>query len=261
MTLLDFVRLRRGLSVKLIEALVRLFRSFTSSTDDDVARFVDQAVPLALGARRTMADLTSVWIADQASAHAGTILAPTAVADDVLARPGVTPEQVYARPFITVRSHLSKGQPIAQAVSAGAARLEEVAEGDMQRAHSEAARSAIEALPPAAQPVGWRRVLNGDKNCPMCVVAASQLYGSDTANPLHLRCDCSVELAYERPSRGEAATAQLHEAIEALTGRQGGMTDSEIGVVLRLMTPNHGELGSMLVRPGDHFTGPGDIPS
>lgn len=260
MNLSEFVSFRKSLAGQVIGLLVELFQGFQNWGDTEADEFVAQAVPLALGARRTMADLTALWVSDQVNAQLGLTVPPVGVPDDILARPGVSTEDVYRRPFVTVRTKLSQGRTLDQAASAGAARVAQVAEGDLQRAHSEAARSAIEALPVEAKPTGWRRVPTGNSSCPLCVVAASQLYDNGAANPMHPNCDCAVALAYSNDP-GEQDTARLNGAIEALTGRVGGMTDGEIRTVLRLMTPNHGELGSMLVRPGDHFTTQGELPS
>lgn len=262
MDLSSFTRSRRSVSDRLIALLVLLFGGFKSWTDDDSAEFVAQAVPLALAGQRTVANLTSTWVADQATTAAGVAVHAIAVPDEVLQRPGVTPEQVYHRPFVTARTQLARRRGPEVATSVASNRLAEIVEGDLQRAHSQAALTAIQALPEEAQPIGWRRVLQGDTNCPMCVVASTQLYSSGEANPLHQRCDCAVVLAYGDPAPADdTGRTQVEDALRALDVAPARMTELQRRALLRQMTQTHGELGDMLIRPGDHFTGPAELPS
>lgn len=265
MNLRGFTRQRRTLSDRLARLLVELFRVFTSWGDRDAGEFARQAVPLAEGARRTMADLTAMWIAQQATTASGIVVPTTAVPDEALARPGVTSAEVYRRPFTTVRAQMARGADAGRAVRVASSRLETIAEGDMQRAHTQAASVAIQGLPPEAQPIGWRRVLHGEENCPMCVVASTQLYPTDAFSPSHPRCDCGIELAYANDlPMDDARKKEVAAAFEVLgrrVGQRGGVSADDYADLLAGMVREHGELGPLLVRPSDNFTSQADLPA
>lgn len=265
MTQPGFVAMRSGLSARLIKLLVEMFRAFTSWTDADARDFTDQAVPVADAARRTMAELTGAWIAQQATAHTGVVVPPAPVSDDVLARLNVSSTQVYQRPFVTVRTQLARGKDVQRAVTVATNRLETIAEGDMQRAHTQAAASVIQALPAEAAPAGWRRTLHGGNHCPMCILASTHLYSVEDFNPSHARCKCSIELAYGgEPPPDEQRQALIADAVQALRGKvaqPGGISTGDHQALLTGMVRNHSELGLLLVRPGDHFTAAAELPS
>lgn len=258
MTIAQFAQLRRALSNRLVGALTGLFRGLGAWRDPDAERFVVQAVPLVAGSKRTMASITSVYIADQASVAAGKPVAPPPIPDSaVLNLRRVDPAVVYRRPFVTMRMALAKGEDFPVAVERGVNRLSQVVEGDMQQVHSSAARAAMQALPAAVAPSGWRRTLQGTVNCGMCVVASTQLYTVDTLNPMHPNCDCGVSPVFgPHPAVGPERTAEVKAAIEEITG---GKTSRYSA--LRDLVVEHGELGPLLVRPKDHFTSEAELPS
>lgn len=232
----EFTQLRRLISTRLSDYLTGVFRTLGSWRDPDAARFVATAVPMVAGSQQTLASLVSVYLASRASDSLGTVVAPVGVpaAEAVDLRPGVTPAQVYSRPFVATWTALSKGADLPTAVDRGADRLAKVVEGDMQMTHSRSARYVIKKYPKQAS--GWRRVLVGPDNCALCTAAATRTYGVEHLNPLHHNCNCRVE-----PVFGPSVQAK---------------NSDPPGYVM-----DHGELGPLLVRPQDAHITPADLPA
>jgi len=253
-----FVALRRALSLRLIASLKHLFAGLGSWRDADVVPFLTQAVPLVQGSQKTLGTFTAQHVAFQTSKALDRVISPAAIPDArvVNLRPA---EQTYRRPFVTVYKSLAKGDDITTAVEHGQNRLAQVAEADLQQTYAQASQAAMEALPKDATPSGWRRTLQGPVNCPKCVIASTQLFTVATLNPLHPQCDCTVD-----PVFGSAPlvtdSAQVKAAITKLTGKT-DLSPAELHQLVSSMVAEHGELGPMLVRPGDHFTTKADLPS
>lgn len=254
---------RRALSDRLITALVELFTGLSAWRDADMRRFTRQAVPLVRGAQLSMAELVALAITQQASTATGKpvapVVIPSALVQDLR---GVAPAEVYARPFVQLRSALAEGHSLTDAVRVGTNRVREVAEADMQQTYAHASQQAMRRLPARARPRSWRRVLVGEDNCALCVVAASNRYSVEDLNPIHPGCDCEVRPVFGRDTAQAAddeRLRQVHQAVEELTGRSsaGGRAVDYRKLIVR----QHGELGPMLARPLDEFTGPQDIPA
>lgn len=254
---------RRELSSRLIAALVELFVGGKAWRDNDMRAFVRQAVPLVRGAQLNMAELVALAITQQASAAKRTPLAPVVIPSRLVQDlRGIDPAEVYARPFVQLRTALSEGRSLTDAVRLGSSRVREIAEADMQQTFAHASQQAMRRLPVRARPRYWRRVLEGEESCALCVVAASNRYSVEDLNPIHPGCDCGVQPVYGPDAEqiaDDTRLAQVHAAVEELTGRSdpGGRKVDYRKLIVR----EHGELGPMLVRPLDGFDGPDDIPA
>ena len=265
MTPEQFAVLRRNLSERMILTLVRLFLGLGSWRDADADEFIAQAVPLIQGGQRSLAALTAAFVAAQASEALGTTIAPPGVPDDeaIELRVGIDAEAVYRRPFATVYNALAKGKNLTTAVELGRARLEQIAEMDLQQTYARASRAAMQGLPSDARPRFWRRVLTGLENCALCTIASTQRYTVEDLNPIHPNCDCQVQGIFGRDP-GQVIERdlleQVHAAVEDLTGQADrGARAPDYRQLMVQMTPQHGEVGTLLVRPRDRFTGPGDL--
>jgi hypothetical protein len=262
----QFATARRRISDRLVTVLARLFLALGSWRDAERARFVGQAVPLVQGTQRTMAALVAAFVAAQANAALGRVFAAPGVPDRaaINLRRGVDPATVYSRPFTTVYTALSEGDRLPRAVEKGSVRLREIAELDLQQTYAESSHAAMTGLPAGARPQFWRRVPIGSENCAMCLIAATQRYRVEALNPIHPGCDCQVQGIFG-PDQGQVVAPdvleQVHSAVEQLTGTgDRGAREQDYRKLIVAMTPEHGELGRMLVRPLDTFTGPGDLP-
>lgn len=254
---------RRALTDKLVDALVEMFTGLKSWRDKDIQKFVRQAVPLVRGSQLSMAELVGMAMAAKASQATGRTVAPVAIPPALVQDlRGVPPTEVYARPFVALRTAIKQGHSLTEAVGIASNRLREIAEGDMQQSYAHASREAMKRLPASSRPRYWRRVLQGPENCALCIVAASNRYRTEDLNPIHPGCDCDVDPVFGRDVHQAADDERLgrvHQAVKELTGRAdaGGRAVDYTKLIVR----DHGELGPMLVRPMDGFTGPQDIPA
>lgn len=268
MTPEEFASRRRALSDQVVRTLVLLFTGLGSWYDRDRDRFVEQAIPQIRGGQTALSSLTSAWIVQQLGRALDLTLAPPGIPESSMfnLRNGVDDFEVYARPFTSIYAALSKDLSLDAAVKAGSTRLSEIAEMDLQSTYAHASRAAMEQVPEHAKPKFWRRVLIGPENCAMCVLASTQRYRVEKLNPLHGGCDCAVEALPGREDPGQVIDEELldkvHAAVEELTGVQdrGGRAPDYRKITTQI-TATHGELGDLLVRPGDHFTGSSDLPS
>jgi hypothetical protein len=204
-----------------------------SYDEADVARFVDQAVPLVQSGQRQAVRSTNAYMARFSRGQ----LADLDLADltGAAVRNGATPADVYARPFVNVWTALGKGVPWVDAVRAGFARAVSTAETDValsSRAASAAYAEADDRI------VGFQRVPDGGA-CDFCSLVSGQRYHTAELMPLHNRCGCTVE-----PLLG----ADRH----SFTGRL--ENDVVHGDGISAAIHQHGELGPVLTNGADHFT-------
>lgn len=261
----QFAARRRALSARLGARLRRLFTGLGSWRDPDADQFVRDAVPLVHGTQRALGAFTAAFIAAHAAAALQRPVRPPRVPDTSMInlRAGVVPSVVYRRPFVALYTALSDGRPLAEAVHLGAVRLEQVAEADLQLTYAAASQAAMRDLPDA-RPTGWRRVLVGDENCALCVVASTNRYTIEDLNPIHPGCDCAVQPVFgqdRHADRDAARLEQVHAAVAELTAGTAdrGARAPDYRHLVVSMIANHGELGPMLVQPGDRFTSPADL--
>lgn len=252
------------MSADMLARLIRLFMRPGEWRSRQAAVFVEQAVPVVQGTQRSLAALTAVFIAGQAATVLSRRVGPPGIpAWAAINLRGVDAKAVYERPFKSVYTALSKGEPLTRAVEIGQSRLREISELDLQQTYAHASRAAMDALPAGTQPNFWRRKPVGTENCAMCLIAATQRYRRENLNPIHPACDCTVEPIFG-PDPGQVIDPdlleQVHTAVEELTGASDrGAREPDYRKLLVQMTAEHGELGTLLVRPLDHFTGPGDV--
>lgn len=201
-------------------AIRRAWRSLDAHRDADIERFVSLAVPLVLAGERTVAQLTHAFLV-----QAGADPAPLqTVAVTGAATRGVDPAEVYRRPGVTVWTALSRGASYEDAVGQGLTRATTLAMTDMQLARTRTVAQVGVTR--------FKRTLSGLENCSLCSMASQNVYYRGDLMPIHAGCDCGIQpvtfLSDVTPTSGLA----VHE---------------------------HGELGPVLTREGDHFTGPDDV--
>lgn len=230
--------------------------------DADVERLVGLLVPKVQAGQLKVANLTSAYIASVSSLRTGSVVEPVAVDEAaILGARGVPAEVVYERPVTTVRTALAQGLAFSEAVAEGARRLESIAATDVQMARVRQAQTSGRAA-------GWsryRRVLVGEENCGLCVIASTQRYRIRDLEPIHPGCNCGVdELAGDEPDR-QVIDAPLLEAIHRhvaeFTGGPSdrGARDLAIGKPVSdytdlIVTRMHGEYGPTLSWRKDRFT-------
>lgn len=216
--------------------------------DADMERFIAAVVPVILAGRRQVSALTDAYLSRLLSVRS---LGPI----DTDALRGVDAREVYARPYQTVWTKLSEGLTYDAAVSAGAARLTDIALADLQLAKTHTTRAVYQS----AGVERYVRTLTGSKNCALCYLASTQTYSSGDLLPIHPGCDCGTRPvgAGDRAAMDRNLT-QTHEAVEDRLGvsDSGGRKPDYRKV---LIVREHGELGPVLAVRDQHFTGPGAI--
>lgn len=215
--------------------------------DADLDRFVNQVVPVVLAGQRQVSSLTDAYLALVLSNQMGrTVRAAGPLADYPR---GVDPAEVYARPYVEVRTKLAAGLPLTAAKSAGRARLQDIARTDVQLARTTTARRSFQR----AGVSRYQRVLTGSKSCALCYVASTQTYSRDDLLPIHPGCDCSVAPVvgtFDRNAELEATHEAIQERFGA-TDRGGRAIDYRKSLIVQ----EHGEMGPLLAVRGQHFQG------
>jgi hypothetical protein len=117
--------------------------------------------------------------------------------------------------------------------------------------------------------VGYRRVLEGAYSCGLCILASTQRYHKQDLMPVHPGCDCSVApiIGTQDPGRtiNDQMVLDVHAAIQDRfgTSEPGGRgirtADDLVDYRDLLITHEHGEIGPVLARRGDHFEGPSEV--
>jgi hypothetical protein len=251
---------RYAFTVKRIRARVTdyLLTQFRAGhyRDRDLQRFVQLAVPVVLAGQRQVSALTDAYLANVLTTTLGRPVRPVGVTNDYPR--GVDPGEVYARPFVTVRTKLSEEKPLQAAISAGAARLVDIVATDMQLSKTHTARRAFTS----SGVQRYRRVLTGSVNCALCTIASTQLYWRGDLLPIHPGCDCSVApVSNPDAFDQDAELEKAHEDIGARFGKdavdRGGRDplDYRKAVIVR----DHGEIGRVLTLAEHQFTGPAAI--
>ena len=248
-----------------------LWNGSASLRDSDIERLISRIAPAVHGGQLQVANITAAYIS-QLAALERVGAAPVRVErDEILGYRGVPDEEVYRRPAVAVYAALSAGVPFSQARDVGLNRLKSIAATDMQQARNRQAQAGYAAG-------GFEytvRVLSGNENCALCVVAATQRYRVGGLQAIHPGCDCG-----ERGVRGSydpgvvldrEMVEETHSAIWEQLGRfdrsakdlgaekvaSNGRRVSDFTDLI--ITRQHGELGPTLAWREDKFTGPSGL--
>lgn len=241
---------RYAAQVRAIRARVEQFalRRFSAGEfrDADLERFVKTVVPVVLAGRRQVSALTDAYLSRKLGIRASGPI-------DTDSLRGVAAAEVYARPFVTVRTKLANGLDLAAAVSAGAARVTDLTVTDMQLAKTHTSQATFQR----AGVTRYIRVVSADNTCALCYVASTQTYSTDDLMPIHPGCNCGTDVAPDNFDGTDTLIA-THAAVEDALGVSASdarAIDYRKQVVVR----EHGELGPVLAVKGQAFTGPSAI--
>ena len=256
-----FIGVDATLRDKVVTAVLAVFRNLGSWRDEDIARFTGAVLPLILGAQRQVGSLTQVYVTSLIANMTGEATRPPAidVATGAVLRNGTDPAEVYARPIRGVWKSLAAGDDLGTALKAATLRLEQILATDLQLAKTHAARAVMSE---DHRVVGYRRVLTGIKTCGLCVVASTQRYHRGDLLPIHPGCDCSVAPVIGTDDPGHILDDRLLDDIHDAVEERFGTSDRSARVPDYrdvLVTHEHGEIGPILARKGDAFTGPSDL--
>jgi hypothetical protein len=208
-------------------AIATIWQGLGTYNESDQDRFVEVALPIVLAGQTQAVALTEAFILRRLG------LTPLGLdATDLTGaavRGGVTPEEVYRRPFVNVWTALGKDVLWEAAVNAGEARATASAEMDVQLSHRATYGAVQQATP---QIKGYRRRANGGA-CKFCQLVNGAFVKSATAMPLHNRCGCGLD-----PVMRDVTVTEHPETVAV---------------------HQHGELGPMLTDPEHDFTSQSDI--
>lgn len=240
--------------------------------DRDIDAFVALVVPRVLGGQRSIASLTNGYLASLAVLQFGGRLRPADIDPKLVTgqavRSGTPPEDVYRRAGEQVWTALSRGASLETAVLQGVDRAQEAAATDLQLAKTHTARESLKR--DKREPTGYRRVLEGDTSCGLCALAATLRYTIEDLLPIHPACDCGVEPLYGWNDRvlDPAEVDRIHalaqqyfgDGVDTLDASKGSHTDRrQFDFRDFVVVHDHGELGPVLGRKGQRFTGPADL--
>jgi hypothetical protein len=220
--------------------------------DPDRDRFVALVVPVVLAGQRQVSALTDAYLAQVLTTTLGRPVRPSGPSSDY-PRP-TAPAEVYARPYVAVRTALSEGTRYPEAVAVGLERLKDITATDIQLAKTHTARSSFTRNGVQR----YQRVLTGSQSCALCYVASTQTYSRADLLPIHPGCDCSVAPVIGDFDR-DSELAATHEAISE---RFGTSDPSARAIDYRkaLIVQEHGDIGPVLTVKGQSFTGPSSLP-
>lgn len=244
---------------KVLATVRALWISSPAFRDVDVDRLVARLVPMVEAGKVKVAELTSVYLAQEAALIQGVRFDPAQVDRKAIREVrGIAPMELYRRPASTLYASLSEGKPFLSAKEAGLNRLISIVGTDLQLAKNWQARDSFAK----SRTEYFQRRLSGSENCALCVVAATQRYKTDQLSPMHPGCDCGVRaLRGDKDPKHSIDPASL-EMMHALVKEKFGMSDRggrapdyrQIMVVQQ-----HGEMGPVLSWRGAKFTGPDDL--
>jgi hypothetical protein len=247
---------RRALIVQLVRLLLGLWGDFSGWTDQRLvtgqtagsANLVDAALSRTrlLSRSYISAVLSEMGVRDLR-------LPPTV---DLYPRSGVSELAVYARPVKQYLYQQSIGASVADATTAAMDRLEEIATLDVKAVDRDEARVVYEAV---ARVTGYRRVIHPELSetgtCGLCLVASQRVYASDELQPLHgPSCNCDTLPIVAGDDPGFRVNDNDLKAIYDVAGS----TAAEDLLNTRITINEHGELGPILTKKGDHFRGPSE---
>lgn len=182
---LQVLAIRARTEVALTAAWRRIVNDPTEQTAD---RWSAAAVPVLQAAELAAAAAGLAYVALYVQA-AGATAEPSELAAADFSEPrGVPLLELLHRPIITLRTALSEGHQLTDALVAGQQRMAQIATTDPMLSYR-AATSAAMVEQPAIQ--GYRRVPDG-KACKFCLLAATQRYRDSDLMPLHPACGCTV---------------------------------------------------------------------
>ena len=252
---------RHDVRERLVKYASTMWDTLGDWRDDDIARFVAAVAPRIEAGKATVARLTDAYIAALLDDD------PAGVTNLSGIRGGVTPQQVYRRPAVTMRTELAGGATFTDALEAGRRRLESLVSTDLELAHTHQARHTMTTpgrrrRGRRGQVEAFRRVPSGRETCALCLIASTQRYWVGDLMPIHPGCDCGVETLGVGEHVDQVIDPDLleavHKQVEQLTGgsdRGGRDTDYRDLIVTR----QHGEYGPTIAWRGQKFTGPDQL--
>lgn len=253
----DFTRLFASLRASIVQQLFATWFGLPNYRDENIDEWMGVALPLIQAGEETSAYATQTYL--QLQMELMGLDAEDLQLEDISSvtgpaiRNGVSPEEVYSRPFKEVWTALSNGLDLQTAIEHGANRLRQLVETDIQLSHTHTSRTLLSQRNDV---VGFRRVPTGEFTCALCLVASTQRYRKLDLMPIHPGCDCRVAPIIGESDPGQVVDAEFLEEIHKAVERQFGMSARDARSIDYRKIPivkNHGEYGPTLAVRGQHF--------
>jgi hypothetical protein len=241
--------------------MASVFSNLGSWRDEDFERFFELASKTLSGAALQAARLQVAFYQQMASLRGETFVIPQLLSADFttqVLRNGVSPREVYRRPFVDLYRALSEGRTMTEAIQLGANRISSIASTDVQLARRNAGFGVRDRN---SRIVGFARTLTGAENCALCYVASTQRYTRGDLLPIHPGCDCGEMPIYGNQDPGQVIDELRLEATHEAIQDRFGVSDRAARAIdyRQIAIREHGELGPVLTVAEQNFTGPSDV--
>ncbi|MGH8876783.1 MAG: hypothetical protein ACRD0P_05475 [Stackebrandtia sp.] len=243
-----------------VEYVTSQWLALGSYRDVDAAAFLSRVLPAITAGMTQQGAVTDAYLSLIVSDQLGRDHPVKGTANFKNIR-GVSDDEVFHRPFKTMRAGLAEGMTMSEAIDQGYQRLKTITRTHMQLP---ARRTSRDFLSRTTGVAGYRRVLSGAENCGLCLVASTQRYRKSQLLPIHPGCDCRVAPIAGGDDPGQVIDEQrlagAHAAIAQRFGDDAadrGARDIDYRKVL--LVEEHGEIGPVLTVKSHRFTGPADI--
>lgn len=264
----SYVAALREVRTRVRRFLDQVWEGLPDHREGQIEAFTRVVVAAVIAGQRDVASLTDSFLSRLLTQMTGNPFVPAGVATAAVVgeavRGGTDPAEVYARPFVEVWTALSEGESFDSARARGHERLRKLAETDMQLAKTHASREVLTRAADAnpERNIWYERVLVGDENCALCVVASTQRYHVRDLMPIHPACDCGVRPIVGRDP-GQVINSERLEELHDTLNEQLGVSDRggrapDYRKVIT--TRQHGEYGPTLTIGRHDFTGPDEVP-
>ena len=253
---------RGQLAARALDVLLPLWRGLDVYDGPAVEDFASTAASTSLAAQVRARQLQEAYLrAVLLALDVRLDPTPLVPAEVEPARLDVDPLEVFTRPAITKRYERSRDEVSdGEAEARAQRRLELLVDTDITLAGRDTAREVLRAAadPPAesaARVIGYRRVLRPELSkggsCGLCIAASDRLYFVEDLLPIHDRDNCVPMPVTEDNDPGMRINGEDLQRLYA----DAGSTAGEQLKRTRYRVEQHGELGPVLVRAGDRFTG------
>lgn len=241
---------RQSIVAQLLKLLFGLWGDFAQWDDVDiVAGMAARSATLVDSANLKSRMLTRSF-QSSVFASGGNSLKPLPAIVNAYPRANITASEVYQRPveqFIWARRN---GLALADSDQAFQDRMTAIATQDVKLADRDEAQRFLEAQEISR----WRRVIHPELSksgtCGLCIVASQRIYTTGTLMSMHgPSCNCTVMGI----TTGHDPGLKINDDDLKTIYAGAGSTAAQDLQNTRITINEHGELGPVLVKQGDHF--------
>jgi hypothetical protein len=241
---------RDSIILKLIKLLLGLWSGFDRWDDADAVT--------GMAARSAfLVNASTMSVRRLSRSYLGSVLAEMNSSPESLPpivngypRANVLPTEVYRRPVDEFIWRRRNGGTMTETQEAFEERLRAIAEADMMAAERDENEVILRHAPHVT---GYRRVIHPELSrsgtCGLCVVASQRIYRVADLMPMHGGDNCDVLPVTDDDDPGLRLNDDDLKTIYAAAGS----TAADDLVNTRISINEHGELGPVLVKQGDHF--------